>query len=59
VFRQASCLRKIGIPFDLAWLMADCRGMQAEVIAYIVVDGELEGGHFDLDKMEWEKPGDA
>jgi hypothetical protein len=30
-------------------------GMMAEVISYIVVAGEIEGGHFDWANMEWEK----
>lgn len=30
-------------------------GMDADVIAYLVAFGELDGGKFDFDSMEWEK----
>ncbi len=39
--------------------MAECRGMQADVLAYIVVDGELDGGHFDWENMAWEDKRDG
>lgn len=32
-------------------------GMDAEVLAYTVVLGELEGGEFDWDAMKWKKDG--
>lgn len=47
-------LIKGGMPHDIAWDMVD-GGMDAEVIAHIVVIGEMEGGHFDWNRLEWKK----
>jgi hypothetical protein len=46
-------LVKNGVPFDVAFALAE-GGMDAELIAYQVVLGELDGGVFRWDRMEWE-----
>jgi hypothetical protein len=40
-----------GIPLDVALSLEDY-----EQIALLVITGELEGGTFNWDSMEWEKP---
>ena len=45
---------KIGVPFNTAWDMVEA-GMNAEIAAYLVVAGELEGGKFDWAQMTWLK----
>jgi hypothetical protein len=42
------------IPFDVAMSLEDY-----ERIALIVIAGEIEGGTFNWDNMQWEKPGAA
>jgi hypothetical protein len=46
-------LVKHGVPFDVAFALSE-GGMEAELIAYQVIFGELEGGTFNFDRMEWE-----
>ena len=43
---------KGGVPFDVAWAMVECC-MHADVMAWTVIMGELEGGQFDWDRMRW------
>jgi hypothetical protein len=45
-------LIKGGVPFDVAWAMVEC-GMEEDVIAWIVIMGEIEGGEFDWRLMRW------
>ena len=40
------------IPFDVAMSLTN-----AELLGFTVIMGELDGGTFDWDNMEWEKRG--
>lgn len=35
--------------------MVECGGMTADVIAWTVIMGELEGGAFDWQRMRWKE----
>lgn len=47
------CLMKGGVPFDIAWAMADSAEMTPAVLAWIVIMGEIEGGEFDWARLKW------
>lgn len=44
----------MGVPFDVAMAME-----YHERLACIIIDGEIEGGTFNWDSMEWEKQSDS
>jgi hypothetical protein len=44
-------LVKVGVPFDKAW---DMKPMMK--LAWLVADGENDGGEFDWQAMRWKKP---
>lgn len=44
-------LTKAGVPWEVAIHLS-----AAELLAYCVIAGELEGGKFNWRAMEWEKP---
>jgi hypothetical protein len=54
MLRQALSLTKQGVPFDVAFALAE-GGMEPELIAYQVILGEADGGTFSWDRMAWEE----
>lgn len=46
-------LVRVGVPWDVAWRMSPARRL-----ACIVIAGELDGGEFDWDRLEWKAKGE-
>ena len=51
-FAEVALLVKYGVAMDRAEAME-----RSERLAWLVVIGQSEGGRFNWDTMEWEKPG--
>jgi hypothetical protein len=49
-FRSRASLIKHGVAFDIAWSLSD-----AEVAAYCILFGEIEGGKFTWQTLRWEE----
>lgn len=49
--REVLALAKHGVPWDLCLSLSN-----DERVAFLIICGEIDGGTFDWNKGEWEKP---